>query len=239
MTHRSPRALLLIAGTLALAGCERPDPVASDLRKAADALDALHVSVVGVATVNDEVSAKRHEQTLAAVLGDASKHVNASLSGQAASAQLLQARASAGLGELGAERVNAFESVALDAVHAARGGLDIWLTQTTRAAALETYTPAKEFKEIDEQLATVDESIANATEAKARASARIADLEKRSQGLLAQAKVERTKAGELTVRAAKVSATEGLSLVEDAAKITRAADSLERQASDLAADADA
>ena len=242
--------LVLLAGAaasmLAFAGCDRADPVEQQLRLASATLDAMSGGGAGIPgkfmTDVDSSDAKSvvDKQTAAfkSVLDSVSKLTSTGQPAQAGAAQVLQARASGGLGTLALNLAAEEEQKALDAYFKARAVLDVYRVQSTRATSLARYSPDGDLKDLDAQIAVTDAAIAASNKAKTDAESAITALEKQVSDLLKQAKGERVKSATLSNDAAKMTAVQGLPLVEQAMQISRAADALERRASDFASDAD-
>ncbi len=241
----SSKWLVLLAGSLvtvaALSGCDRSDAASAELRKAKNVLDTMRVGGVALAQSIDKVrdgAAKDNEKALKTVMDDMTKLGSSNSPGASPAAKILQARASAGLAELAVQPVSAIEASAQNLGELIRRNIETYSDSSARAAALGAYSPDKDNQTIDAAIKDAEAQIAKAQDAKRAAEQKLAQLEKQAADLLNQGKARRAQAAELKNRATKMTATQALPLVEEASKIGRGADGLERQAADLQADAD-
>ncbi len=166
-----------------------------------------------------------------------SPHIDAKQPGHAAAANSLLARAKAALATLKVEEANVAEQAALNKSLELRGKLDEWLVQKARADSLVKFDPSKSKKEIDASIAALTRQIGEAQAQRTAADGAVAALKAKSDGLLAQAKALREQASAVKARVNGASATEGLTLVQQAAEIGRRADALDKEASFVQADA--
>jgi predicted nucleic acid-binding Zn-ribbon protein len=229
--ERSNRVVwtIVLAGVaMAMPGCDRGDEGDRAIQAARDAFNVL-TNNGGEAHPSDDDRAK----ALTSIASQMQPLTSGANQGQAAAASLMLARAKGGLADIQASQAGALERQAINQITQVRAQLEVWLVQSSRAAVLESYDPSKEQAAIAGAVQGVEREVNAANDAKAKAQKAIADLEKQITTHLAEAKRLRETAASQREQASRVSATEGLALVERAAATQRQADGLDVKASEL------
>ncbi len=232
MPTRSPRLLVIIAGTLLsggviMSGCDQGDPGVSVVRETTSKL-AERTDGSGVTPA---LTADKRKSFFQRDVIDALKpHLASNNPGVAAAANLLSARATAALADDSAMQAAEGEAAALRKLGVLRVSLDVWSQQNNRATISEGYQPEADLAAIDKQAGEIDAAVGQANVAERSAAERVIAIQKRADELLAQAKAKREQAAQIKQRLAAVSATEGLALLKQSAAVGRDADGLEVQA---------
>lgn len=229
---RRASALVLAVFMAAGAACDRDTASRSAVRDAGERLQALAAEGRRI-TAGDADRRKGFENVLQTVKpyreGDGS---------EAAAANLMAARALAGIADIDASVASEGERRALDRAVAVRASLNLYTGQTSMAAA-SAFDPAESLAAIDQQLRTLDQDAAKAAADKAAATKQRDDLLARAKAALDKSKALRDQAGTLRRQAADTSAVRGLELTQQSVALARQADELDREAGYLQADADA
>jgi len=223
-------ALLLLA--CAGAGCEQTDPADQAIRAATTELSRLTAG----GRIADPRAGKR-EAGLKSVVSMLEPHTKGDGVGQASAANLLTARAKAGLAELKSSPAQALEERAAAQASGIRSQLELWLVQSARAKASASYDPAPELAALAKLSEDLKKSHADTAAKQLRLEAGVAELERRQGDLLTQGQALRAQSATLVVDAAGMSATAGLPLVQQSAGLNRKADGLDVSASELEAQA--
>ncbi|MBC7835154.1 MAG: hypothetical protein H7Y88_08635 [Phycisphaerales bacterium] len=159
------------------------------------------------------------------------------LPGEVSAARLLKSRALAGQAQVEADIAAQQQRGFSHKGASSWSALDRYLSSQALASALEEYDPEPAFEDIQGTTREREEDIATAWAAKKKVDDAIADLEKRAEGSLAQARTRREQETQFRARAADVSATQAATIIEDAAKERRAADLHDVDAARLQAEA--
>lgn len=222
---------LLIALSGLAAGCDRD----GDARTAIDAAN-VQLATLDSGLGNAPASASR-DRVYTEVVSSLSEAASSDRAAYASSANVLLAKAHAGLAESPAATASAIEADSLNRARVLRADLAQWLEMSAIAIAAEKYDPAPEVAALETQIKQISDAIAGLTRAREQIAGRHAALTSEADALAAQSATIRTAIGELRIRSTTVSATEAATISEQVREQSRAADALDRKASEILADA--
>lgn len=234
MLTRFNRGCVLACGAAAvllLGGCDRTDEVAQAIRDSAAKLEI--VASVGNAP---SASVTHRESVYREVISRLQGVSERGLRGQNAAAQLLLARAHAGLGEIEAEAVAERERRATNLLTPIRAAHNRWLVLNALADSLEQYDPSDDLAELERRVAEIDAEIGAARAHRRDVEQRVADLERRMREADERAEPHREREAALRAKSIDASATERAELFEEARKSRRLADAQDRIVAELAAE---
>ena len=229
MTNTTRRLLPVALSLLALAGCDQQSASSKALEDAADAMQTLTAESV---VVDTEVDRRVYRQVLR-LLAIADRE---GTSEEKAVAALLTARCNAGLAKDPSGLAEKLEARASTITANIATLHESWLRSDAEASA--GYDPRDDIAQIREQIAEKDQEIADLSQRKAEVDRHISELRELANSKLGSAATERAAAGDLELRASRLGATEGLPLTEESHARSRQADTLERDALSLDAQAD-
>ena len=233
---RPHRSFLLSACLLAAlaGGCGGESAAEQALRRATLKLDAL--SIAGSTPMPSEVGRKAVYND---VLTNLRSFADAPEPGEAAAANLLIARAHAGMGEIASQHAAEAERRFLSQLTTVTAALDQWVSQNSVADALSLYDPAKDLADLDRQIADRAKEAEAMQAEKARQETVVQDLQSRAEQALQASKSERARETSIRLQAdlAGVSQTARYDLVQQAAQAGRAADAKEKESAFLQAEA--
>lgn len=237
MPHTSPRstlrsaALILTIAGLALSGCNRTDADAKAIEAASIQLSALNAGL-GSAPAPD-----RREKVYSGVLSSLKDAAGSDSAAHAAAANLLLAKAHAGLAETPAAEAAAMEADALNRARVIRADLAQWIELSAMAEAADRYDPTAEIRALESQVAEIQQAIEGLKRARTDVASRHEGLTGEAEQLSARVRAIRDEIGQMRMRATTVSATEAAEIAEQARVRGREADGLDMQASRLLAQA--
>lgn len=156
---------------------------------------------------------------------------------QAGAANLMVARALAGLGEIHAKDQQVKEAALLSRVAVIRAGVSEWAALNALARGHEAYDPAADIQRLEAQITQRQQEQAAKQQAKTAQDTLIDELTRKASDATAKADAERTREAELRARLAGASQTERARLMEEANRIRRVGDGFEKEASNLLAEA--
>ncbi len=233
--RRTRRSLWSAALLLSLAGLAGGCDQDGDARKA---LDAASVELGKIDTgLGASASAATRDKVYTSVISTLGPASSSDRSAYASSANILLAKAHAGLAETPAELTTSLEAESMNRSRVLRADLAQWLEMSAIAASAERYDPAPEIAALESQITQINDAIVGLTKARARIADRHAALTAEASGLEAKAEAIRAVIGEHRLRATTVSATEGAAIAEQVRIQSREADALERKASEIMAEA--
>lgn len=224
-------ALLLGAGAT-LSACDKQDAVQQALQQAEIKLNS--INQFGSTPLP---SVKNRKDIYDGVISTLSSHADAGGQGQSGAANLLLARAHAGLAEIRAGKSAEGESAFLADVIGARSVLDKWLSQNATAAALDVYDPTKDLAALDKQIEAKSAEAQQMLAQKQAQEQKVAGLRAQADGVQAQAKALKAEESQIRVQAQGTAAVARAGIIESAAKKRREAEAMDRQASELMAQA--
>ena len=222
--------LALVAAAGAVGGCDRNDAASKAIEAAERRVAVLTGAGGGVNPFSDS---RRKE--LADVLASMKPYLDAKLSGQARAANLIAAQATASVAEIDLADAERAERGLFGKIQSIRESAETWSTQSARAKSEESYDPLPQAAELDKQIAALNTAIAAKAAEKATLEKRLGAMSADAETKQSEAKRQRDQAAVLQQQVQGGSATAGLKLVEDAAKIRRIADGLDTEASGLRA----
>jgi hypothetical protein len=215
-----------------LAGCDRDNAAQRAIEDASIKLGALGTS--GSTPLPSIDSRKSQFQSIVTSLRAVASETSG---GQASAANLMMARASAGLGDIAAAEATEAESEALRTAASVLAPLDQALSQIGVAKGLEIFDPTEEIAAIDGQIAEKRTELAGVQERLAGQRAVVSDLEAKASSARASARGEQEQEAQARLAAQQGSQTMRLSALEQANQYRRRADSAERQAAEFDAEA--
>jgi hypothetical protein len=231
-TRKLATFALLAAVGLGLGACDRQDPADEAIQAASIKLQA-----ISGGSAAPGVTQKIRKDTYQAVLTEVKDYTSSGTPAQQAAAQLLAARAQAGMGEIAAQDAAELERSFLGTLGVARARLDQWLSQNSVAAALKVYDPAPDLAALDKQIAERGRE-AEALRAELEGvRAKVDGLTARAKAASEGARAKRAEEAQIRSRGDGASQTQRLSLLEQSAAVRREADALDRQAGELQAEA--
>lgn len=224
-------ALVLCSG-LALSACDRHDPADEAIQAA-----SIKLQSISGGSAAPGVYQKLRKDTYQAVLAGVKSYTDSGSPAQQAAAQLLVARAQAGMGEISGQDAADLERAFLSTLGVARARLDQWLSQNSVSTALKVYDPAKDLADLDKQIAErgAEADALKAQQAKLRAQ--IADISARAKKAGDDAKAKRQQETGIRKQGEGQSQTQRLTLLEQSAAVRREADALDQQNAVLQAEA--
>lgn len=228
--HRAAIVLTVLLAGLA-SGCDRD----AEARKA---IDAANVQLATLTSgLGSSPTAATRDKVYTSVTTSLSAAAGSDRAAYAASANILLAKAHAGLAETPAATAASIESDSLNRSRVIRADLAQWLEMSAIAQAAERYDPSGEIAQLDSQIKQIADAIAGLTRAREQVSARHKALTSEASDLNAQAATIRNAIGELRIRSTTVTATEAAAISERIREQSRNADALERRASEILAEA--
>lgn len=227
----TPGIALLIALAGLASACDRE----GDARKAIDAAN-IQLTTLDSGLGNAPASAAR-DKVYADVVSSLSEAAASDRAAYASSANVLLAKAHAGLAESPAAIASAIEADSLNRARVLRADLAQWLEMSAIAIAAEKYDPAPEIAALDSQIQEIQGAIAGLTRAREQVAGRHASLTSDAESLASESAIIRNAIGELRIRSTTVSATEAAAISEQIREQSRAADALDRKASEILAEA--
>lgn len=226
------RVLFVAAGLcMSIAACEQKDVSADALHKANIQLASL--SPFGTPAGSNKFKVQTYSEVIRS-LQPVSREGSAS---QKAAASLLIAQSQAGLAEPPATNAGECERIVLNSLSGIRSRLDVFLTQSSSAAASASYDPSKEIAEIEKSDKEKAEQIKAEQAKKAVIDKKVADLKAQAQAKADQARALRQEAGKERQKIPNQTATEGEKTLLKARELTRRADALEVESASLDAEA--
>ncbi|MBY0263752.1 MAG: hypothetical protein K2Q20_15510, partial [Phycisphaerales bacterium] len=229
--NRLALALVLCSG-LALSACDRHDPADEAIQAA-----SIKLQSISGGSAAPGVYQKLRKDTYQSVLNGVKSYTDSGSPAQQAAAQLLVARAQAGMGEISGQDAADLERSFLSTLGVARARLDQWLSQNSVSTALKVYNPAKDLADLDKQIAErgAEADALKAQQAKVRAQ--IADISARAKKAGDDAKAKRQQETGIRKQGEGQSQTQRLALLEQSAAVRREADALDQQNAVLQAEA--
>lgn len=225
-------ALVLAVSGLGLGGCDRPDAAGQAITKAQIDLDAISNS--GATPI---VLGNRERDTFQKIISELKDATSSGTPTQAAAANLLVARAQAGLATMKVAEVVSGQERFINDLGVAKSALDQWIAQHSVADSLSLYDPTKDLADLEKQ-ATERLAEAQAKEAdKVKQEGVVAQIRARATAVQAQAASERAKVTAMRAGGEGQSQTARLATMEQAREASRRADELDRQAAELVAQA--
>lgn len=221
--HRSAIALLLSSG-LALSACDRHDPADEAIQAASIKLQA-----ISGGSAAPGVNQALRKDTYQSVLTGVKSFTDSGTAAQQAAAQLLVARAQAGMGEIAAQDAADLERSFLSTLGVARARLDQWLSQNSVSTALKVYDPAKDLADLDRQIQARGSEAETLKAEQAKVRAQIADLAARAKQADDDARAKRQQEAGIRKQGDGQSQTQRLTLLEQSAAVGREADALDQQ----------
>lgn len=155
---------------------------------------------------------------------------------ESAAANLLVARAQAGLAELKAQEQQEKEAALLNQISIIRASMNEWTTLNMLANGQEAYNPAQDIARFEQQIAERETSLNERKSAKAQQDAAIAALAARAQEATTNTETQRTREAELRNQMTTGTQTQRAALLEQITEVKRAGDALEMQAANLQAE---
>lgn len=223
--------VVLAAGTTSgLAGCDGTSEASEAVRTAA--LEMQTLSLGGANPIPGRDYRVESYQRIAAKLRP---HTTGGSAGTTAAANLLLARAQAGLGGVQAEELAEAERRTLTSVTGLWAMLDRYLGEQVSAEALEQYDPTPELADLDKQIRAKEEDTARVIQQKQALERELAELEARAAAESEKARAQRLQETKLRQRAANLRAVEQAQLIEQANEHKRQADAHDKEASLLRA----
>lgn len=221
----------LIALSGLAAGCDRD----GDARAAIDTAN-VQLATLDSGLGNAPASASR-DRIYTEVVSSLSEAASSDRAAYASSANVLIAKAHAGLAESPAATASAIEADSLNRARVLRADLSQWLEMSAIAIAAEKYDPAPEVAALESQIKEIAEAIGGLTSVREQTAGRHAAQAAEAEGLAGQSLTIRNAIGELRIRSTTVSATEAATISEQIRVQSRAADALDRKASEIMAEA--
>lgn len=226
------RVLFVAAGLcMSIAACEQKDVSADALHKANIQLASL--SPFGTPAGSNKFKVQTYSEVIRS-LQPVSREGSAS---QKAAASLLIAQSQAGLAEPPATNAGECERIVLNSLSGIRSRLDVFLTQSSSAAASASYDPSKEIADIEKSDKEKAEHIKAEQAKKAVIDKKVADLKAQAQAKADQARALRQEVGKDRQKIPNQTATEGEKTLLKARELTRRADALEVESASLDAEA--
>ncbi len=219
--------VVLLAG---VGGCGESDPAAEAVRVAAMQMETL--SLTGA---NPAPSREHRLETFRQIVSRLQPHTGGEAGGTKSAANLLMARAQAGLAGMKFEELADAQRRTLDAITSIRGLLDRYLNAQVMVTALEQYDPGPELAELDDRIRSRDEEIAEVLRQKQALEKELSGLEARAAAELEKARAQRMEETSLRQQAVNARAVEQAALIEQAAEHKRVADAHDKEASLLRA----
>lgn len=236
-SFKSKTSVLILSMALCaggLVGCDRETPARKAVRQAGQDLEMLSAGAGSLKSAkgSEYVATYTGVQTLV------EPHKKSEEPGLASAANLLSARASAGLGDIESERVAGLEREGVAMLVRARQQLDLYTQQAALAAAAAKKDLTSAIMELQKQVEDQASQKNGFAGKLAAANAEHAKLVSATGALLDQAKTKRRQVTDLQAQLAGKSAAEGLDIVKRAAEVSREADKAERQAAEVQVQAD-
>lgn len=230
---RARRALLVVLAGLAVSvtGCDRDDPAAAAIDKA-----ALDLQTLAPGSLNPPSAAYRRTvynsvlDSLRAVGDDATK-------AQTAAAALLAAQAHGGLAEEPAQQATDLERTSLNYISEIRALLGQWSGLNALAAASASYDPTKELADIEEQARAREQERVEQQKRKAAVDEQVAGIRAEAKAKADAARAKQQEAGTLRSQLPDQTAVQGEQTLRRAQELSREADAFEADAANLEAEA--
>jgi hypothetical protein len=222
----------LVLSVCTLAACERSDPAQDAINTAIDKLEAQ--SVGGGSALFSDNSRKK---TLGEVVSALTSVVSEKDPGKSSAAAVLLSRAKEGLGEIAAKEASETELKFVAETSVTRALVDQWNSQHASAAAASKYDPSKDLAEIDKSIAELNAAAKKREADKAAQERVVAEIQSRAETAHASARKERDREADIRKSGEGQSQTAREQIIRQAVEASRAADALDKQAADLAAEA--
>jgi hypothetical protein len=232
--NRVPTTLAITAASLAalVGGC---DDRSSSADKAiqAQAREMYAMSADSPAGAMQDVETRVMQK----VGTELSPHLSTGGAGEKAAASALLAQSNLNLAEIAKKDVGAAESAAANKIAEVDAQLGHWRRHQAMKAAAESYDPSAELAEIAKAKAEKDKAIAAERQRKAELEAQLNELRAKAKEKMDAVAEREAQYGTLMGQAARVSATDGVPIVEQANGIKREADLLRMAGTKLEAQA--
>lgn len=215
-----------------LSGCDRRDAVDEAIKSA-----EIQLGTVNLAGAMPLPSDSRRKGVYEGVLNTLKGAGGSAGPGQEAAVNMLTGRAHAGLAEIQSGKAAEGESAFLAEIIRARSVLDKWQSQNASADALDVYDPTKDLSDLDKQ---IEERSREAQDMASKQKAQeqlVSGLRAQAEEVQGRAKTIREQETALRTQARGTAAVSRAALIEQSAERRRAADDLDKQASELLAKA--
>jgi len=213
------------------AGCDRSDPAAETIAEVSRTFDALHAGGVHA----DTIEARRVAYTTA-VSSLGSVGTGATPAQQSAAKSLL-AQAWNGRAQLHIADATDLERQLLNDVSVARGTLRLIESRLSLAAALESYDPSGEIREVEQDLSNIARQLDEAARGLQAVDAEVARLRAAAEEQASLAGAIRQREGELRSSVADAPVEQRPELARQAVALQREADAFDTEAARLSAQA--
>ncbi|MBX3357798.1 MAG: hypothetical protein KF745_05150 [Phycisphaeraceae bacterium] len=218
-------ALTIAAGAaVALSSCGRSDEPATAIRTATTDIKA--AAVGGSVPVGGTYTSRVYTQAVS----DLKPAVADGSAGQASAANLITARAHAGVGVVKAEEAAEAMRRAMSQMAVVRAGRQAWLDLQGLASSLELYDPTKDIQSYEAQISEKSKESAQVQAERKVLEDQLASLESRIREELEKARAERELEAGLRRQAELAGASQRATLIEQANRHKRTADGFEKQA---------
>jgi hypothetical protein len=237
MTQSKPFLAATVVGAFLLASaslcaCERSDPAQKLIDDAGQKLEAQALS-----GGNPSFADKNRTSTLNEVVSSLNSVLTDSDPGKSSAAAVLVSRAKSGLGEIKAKNAAEIEHQFVATSGETRALVDQWNSQHASALAASKFDPSKDLEELDKAIKAQSAEAAKREADKAAQERVVAEIQARSDSARAAAKRERDREASIRKSAEGQTQTAREDTIRKAVEASRAADALDKQASELAAEA--
>ncbi|MGE3108336.1 MAG: hypothetical protein AB7G11_11880 [Phycisphaerales bacterium] len=222
-------SMLGVVLALALTGCERESAETAAIAQARRDIAYL-ASHGGHAPENKSLSYDK-------VVSNLKQASSSSIQGEAEAAKLLRAEANMRAGDLLAGQAASAEQAALAKIIQLRETLDHWRYMNASASALRSFDPKSLLDDISKQATDKDTEIVAAAAELSTAEAALNQIQSQAREAQEKARAEHAREADLRAQAVGKSQVERADLVTRAVEASRAGDALDKQASDLLAQA--
>lgn len=222
----------LLFSACALGGCDGSDSAQEAINKAGEKLEAQAVAG-GNAILADGQRRKELNEVVTAL----NSVLNDGDPGKSGPASVLVARAKSGLGEISAKDASAVEHQFVSTAGVTQSLVDQWNSQHASAAAASRYDPSKDLAELDKSIASQTAEAAKRETDRAAQERIVTEIQARADAARSAAKRERDREAAIRKTAEGQSQTAREEIIRRAVEASRAADALDKQASELVAEA--
>jgi len=236
MTNRVNMRLPLVmtaAALVTLAGGCTDRSTDADKAVHAQAREMQALSAGGTAPAPRGVESK----AMNLVSTDLTPHLSSTVAGEKSAASMMLAQSNLNLAEQAMGDVGEAERQCSALISQVDGYLVRWRTHQAVKIAAESYDPSAELAEIASTKLAKDKEIATERQNKAKLEAQLSDLKSKAKQKMDEVAGREAEYGKLMEQAARLSATEGVALVEQANGIKREADLLRMAGTKLEAQA--
>ncbi len=217
-------SLLVLAG-----GCKKED---ANARTFEDSARSVHAAAsAGPASADHSATVYKKAITDLAPIA-------AGGGGTGAAAASLSAQSGLGVAERAVSKVHGASAEVREALASARLNLNSWITRSTMASVTGSFDPSSQIAELETNRSEIENRIRALTEEKRNVTGQIESLRQQAKSKSDEAARFYSQAADLQTRASTMSASAGLSLVEQARETKRRGDAEAMHATTLNSQAD-